>query len=840
MLQLVVSSARGADFHVRTDGDDAHSGAGNSAGLAFRTIGRCAGLAQGGDRCLIQPGAYFETGVVQANGGALLAAGVNSCSCARGGRTLACTAAISAQVVPGTFVRCAGGRGFAWSRVAAASGSLVTLEEPYRGPTLTAAALDVASFVEILGQGAGPEDVTITELRPRPPTVTWQAAPGRTCLWRYSKASAVDPNWKMPTGFREEAADAAWNLFVEQKNGRDPYYRLWASGQAPPGSGGDCPCQVGDLPGQVQTVPGSWGDDGAFVWLQTRGCVHPDVAGVRAGRHGNGGEHGGSFIAQQPFTVVDNLAVNVGGFDYPGKGSLAYGFVAGASNARYSRLRQEGGRFGFAPPAGSVDTLYEHVRALSGSQCDLTTGHSGLALYDIEVRGGFPQGLSCEGMSGAGPDDPIVFDRVYVHRSFVALDGVAACNGGGTWDCAAHAFKPCLTGENQDSRLFAGGGVSIGDGVNDVAVDHILVRNSVVELVSDGWGIFHGAGGQDVWFVNNTFGVTHQLEEGAKALVGAVGGNGDWGAKLYNNLFVLGRSSGGAIRYLGAKGNLVSDYNLFMASGRSGNPRIWNQGETLEDVIVAHGQEAHSAVVCQSACAGAHGTYYNDQGETGLADVSVLDGTPSDYTPTEVFRGLDKGDSTRCPAEDFLGHPRADGRCDIGAIERQAPPPGPDAGVLAPDAEQPGLDADLTPSADANTPSGSDAESPTVSDADLSPVQDGGIEAGDATGTGRDASVAGDDDAAEEGFDAEMSARDAGPVLLGDAQTPLAPDASLSPDTADQRPGDAAAGLAISPGCGCAAETGAGPAAGSFFAALALLMSRRQPPERRRPGSRRG
>lgn len=703
------SPAHATDYFVRSDGSDASAGTANSAAGAFRTVGKCASLAKAGDRCLVQPGRYSETGVTQASGGGLVAAAVNTCACTRGSTTVTCTAAVAGQVAPGTFVRCAGGKGFAWSRVAAAGGTAITLAEPYRGASVARGALDVARFVEIVGQGASPRDVVLTEFRARDPLVAWEKVAGKSCLWRYVKANALDPTWKYPTGFREDVADAAWNLFVEQKNGRDLYYRLWATGQAPAGSGGDCPCQAGAVPEQVETVPGSWGDDGTHVYLQTRACVAPDAAKVLAGRHGTGGEQGATLVSQQPYTIVENLSVDVAGFDSAVRTSLAYGFVLGASNARYSRLHQEGGRFQLFPPQDSVDTLFEHVRTLEGSQCQLSTGHSGLRLYDVEIRGGSPDGFSCDTIRGASADDPIVFERMYVHRTFAALSGVAACDGGTTWDCAAHAFKPCLVCEEQDPRLFAGRGASVADVATDNGTDHVVVRNSVVEVATDGWGLFHGGGGQDVWFVNNTFGVNHRLDDGLKAMVGTAGANGNWGARLYNNLFVLGKAPAGGVRYLGARGTIVSDYNLFMPFAQDGSARVWNEGETLAYVVATYGQEAHSALVCKSGCADAQGTYFNDDGESGLVDPSVLDGTPTDYTPKAGFRGLDQGTNAVCPEEDFLGRPRNDGACDIGAIERPSAAQPPDAGAeQAPDVGAESLpDAAVAASPDAGADAGS-------------------------------------------------------------------------------------------------------------------------------------
>jgi len=364
-------------------------------------------------------------------------------------------------------------------------------------------------------------------------------------------------------------------------------------------------------------------------------------------------------------------------------------------------------------------------------------------------------GLSCGAISGAGADDPIVFDRAYVHRTFPALAGDAACEqayGATTWDCSNARFAACPDCENQDPRLWAGRAVSIGDAVNDNAANHIVVRNSIVELASDGWGIFHGSAGDDVWFVNDTFGLAHKTDDGLKALVGSAGANGSWGAKLYNNLFVLGSATAGGVRYEGTRGALVSDYNLFMPFEATGATQVWNAGETLDSVIASYGQEAHSVLVCSAGCTGTNGTYFTDSGASGLVHASLLDGAPADYTPTASYRGIDRGDNAHCPGEDFLGKPRSDGKCDIGAIEYQAPPPGLDAGAPGPDAAMP-LDAaiaqaDAAPAASSDAGQASDGAVVVMEDVGLTPGLDAApisdaqsLRAVDAQGNAGDASA---------------------------------------------------------------------------------------------------
>ena len=78
--------------------------------------------------------------------------------------------------------------------------------------------------------------------------------------------------------------------------------------------------------------------------------------------------------------------------------------------------------------------------------------------------------------------------------------------------------------------------------------------------------------------------------------------------------------------------------------------------------------------VCNSGCSAANALTYND-GLTSrqyFVKPSVSDGTISDYTPVAgKSRAINAGLQSQCPTEDFLGNPRSDGQCDIGAVEYQ-------------------------------------------------------------------------------------------------------------------------------------------------------------------------
>jgi hypothetical protein len=104
--------------------------------------------------------------------------------------------------------------------------------------------------------------------------------------------------------------------------------------------------------------------------------------------------------------------------------------------------------------------------------------------------------------------------------------------------------------------------------------------------------------------------------------------------------------------------------------------RVWESGETLSYVITNFNQERNSIQVCSQGCQGASpGTHFDASGSFRLKDVTVTDGTPTDYTPLSNFWGVNKGTNTYCPSQDFLGRPRTDGQCDIGAIEYGSAPP---------------------------------------------------------------------------------------------------------------------------------------------------------------------
>ncbi len=653
------------DYYVRTDGSDANPGTGNTPSAAWRTVGKCFREAGPGDRCLVQPGRYYEWNIEQVNGGRLVtdAADVDgdgnadTCTCEKGSTTVTCSATVS-RVHAGQFIRCAGsGPHFAWTEVVAVSGTTLELAEPYRGQTSRDDRLQVADFVQFLGQGDSPADVRITSWKDQPASVEWHEADGVSCVWWYDTAQVSDDAWGSPHGFREKD-DAHWNLFSDNPNGSDTYVYLEPGG---------CPCAESTVERQVAHVPGSWGRSGTRIYLRPRSCRSPAGLPMQASPTSS---YRSIIRAEKPYTVLDGFLANIGGEDTASATAMVQGFTVGASHSRYSNLRVETGRFYFSVQAGEEEILFEHIDALGGARVgalrDDDPGYSGLRFYDVEIRGGHPNQFSTDRMGGRSESDRVIIERMYMHRAFNHYWN-SACGQFDLWSCTDDDWAP--------GRKYHGEhGFYNGSAARDRLIDHLLIQNSIIEITLDGFAVFNGKGGTDVIFRNNTFGFSGEEGNAEMAIFGNNVG-GSWGAKLYNNVFVCdGPSCRGSIRYYGNANGIVSDYNAFLYYNYSGGgPRIWGDGETLDVVIDRYGQEKHSFVVCKAGCAGT-GTYYND-GKSGLVDVRADDGDPTDYTPLADFRGIDRGLQDQCPAEDFFGNPRSDGKCDIGAIEYGASVP---------------------------------------------------------------------------------------------------------------------------------------------------------------------
>lgn len=720
LLWCAVLPASAADYFVRTDGSDTATGTTNAAGGAFRTLGRCASVAKAGDRCLIQPGLYREKNASQATAGSLKTNNLRSdCSCTNGSATITCGGAVTG-VAAGEFVQCDSGFGFSWTEVLSVSGSSITLVEGYRGATSTtsgADTLDVARFVQFIGQGSTPRDTLVSTWYDEPGDVNWTLESGTSCVYSYTKSATSDTNWKSPQGVRDYNAN--WDLNRLNHNGKDAY--LYLEGSATGDNDGNgavqsCPC--GDGVSQVTAInelPGSWGQDGSKIYVHTRhtcnggvyagvsclgdadcpgstcgGCKDPDTVDMEITTSTKGGTL--IFTANRDYTVVKNMAFDAGNkyFGGPGKADT-YAVRFGANHSLYSNIVTEGGVFNIFPQISGVvttDTRYEHLDLLDGTICTTAAGaYSGLAFYDVEIRGNYGNLISCDELRGTSDQDRVVMDRMFLHRNFTDYIGSrsgGSCNGNATtWSCSNRYWDTSQNIQYRGNHM-----MYMGSTAADKNMDHVILRNSVGEIATDGFSIFSGANAQDVWFVNNTFGTTGRRPHRLKAKFGTMGGNSG-GARSYNNLFFY--EYGQAISEgpidgesgVARSSEVQSDYNVFYQLGIDANPgrsnplsiRVWEDGETLSSVISNYGQETHSVLVCGSKCAGATPGTHIDAGTTHrLTDTWFDDGDGTDYTPTSGNWAIDAGINAYCPKEDFYGHPRNDGKCDIGAIEVQGGP----------------------------------------------------------------------------------------------------------------------------------------------------------------------
>ena len=716
---LAFTPAWATDYYVRTDGNDSNLGTTNTAGGAFRTLGKCSTTLVAGDRCLIQPGTYRERGVVQSNAGSLKTNNLRSdCTCTNGSTTIACGGPVTG-VLAGEFVQCDSGFGFSWTEVQSVSGSSITLVEGYRGATSTtsgADTLDAARFIQFIGQGSTPRDAMITTWYDEPVDVGWTLEGGTSCVYSYAKSGTADTNWQAPQGIRDNNPN--WDLNRLNHNGKDAYLYLEGSTTGDnDGNGAVQTCPCGNTVSQVTAIedmPGSWGQDATKVYAHTRHtCVGGAYAGVSClGNSDCPGSTCGAcsdpdsldmevtssvrgvtliFTSNKDYTVVKNLAFDAGNrpFGGPGK-SDTYAVRFGGNNSLYTNVTTDGGVFNIYPQIGgsvTSDTRYEHLDILDSTICNTVAGgYSGLAFYDVEVRGNYGNLLSCDEFRGASDQDRIILDRLFLHRNFTDYIGSrsgGSCNGNSvTWNCSTKYWDTSTTGiQYRGNHLMYMGSTAI-----DRNMDHILVQNSVGEIATDGFGVFNGNNTQDVWFVNNTFGTTGNRPHRLKAKFGITASTSG-GAKSYNNLFLYEYPTAISEGPIDGEAGVAratevqSDYNLFYNLGIDANPgqstplsmRVWESGETLSSVITTYGQELHSTLLCGSKCAGATpGTHVNAGTTHRLTDISVSDGDGTDYTPTTGNWGINTGTNLYCPREDFYGNPRNDGQCDIGAVEVQS------------------------------------------------------------------------------------------------------------------------------------------------------------------------
>ena len=674
---LAATPALATDYYVRTDGNDANAGTGNTAALAWASPAKCAATTvKAGDRCLIQPGTYsIAAGITQTNGGALKTDNVMSgCSCTAKSTTISCGAAVTG-VSAGDWVRCDGtGPYFNWTRVAAVSGTTITLDEGYRGTTSSGGTtLDAARFVEVRGDGPV-GSVTITRTKPKPGGVSWTQSSSRPEVWSYAKSQAGgDGFWSAPKGMRQ--TNGYWDKWYANRSGRDAYVKV---------SVGACPCSgEASCEAHVSRIAGSFCDDGTRVWVQTFDGSSPDSTGVVAS---NAGFYSvGWTMNDRDYFAFRNIYLDVAGESNGYNTDSTFAFLSGGSNHLLSDVTSAGAacRFDFSKSRAMMQI--EHVDCLEKTTAVPAGGisQSGLRFYDVEMRGGYSNGFSMDSIKGTSPTDRVVFDRIYMHRVFTWYR-TSECAGDPVYSCASESFAEPQTGAH---------GAYIGTSVQDNGLNYLLLQNSVIEVTGDGWAFFNGAGG-DIVARNNTFGVSHSTSANWRQEVFEFGiGGAAAGLRHFNNAYYVDADTGAnfngsVITYGNSWANVTTDYNLYLHP-YNGSTNMATSDQTFkgsgsgpdysfDSINTTYGQEKHGRFVCYASCSSAASSLeFNDGADSRnyFVKPSVSDGTVSNYTPTSKNRGVNAGLNSECPSEDFYGNPRSDGACDIGAVELQGGAP---------------------------------------------------------------------------------------------------------------------------------------------------------------------
>ena len=590
--------------------------------------------------------------------------------------------------------------------------------------------LALANFIEIKGTGPARSSALITSWVDKPSDVAFTLEAGSSCVYSYLKGSTTNATWGAPQGFRDK--NTTWDTWRLNSNGRDAYIGLQNSScPCSPGSGAigqldelpgtwvDGVCASGINSGKTcladSECTASVCSRSKALLHTRRVCTGGTMAGYSCLANADclGGGTCGScqdpasltmqaamsgylFTSNQDYTIVDNLTFERGGYMRPDEAKIDQQAARlGGNHSRYSNLDILTGELGIVPQTGfsgaaTSATLYRDIRALDSTWCtmDATKAWSGLKFYNIEIRGNVGNLMQCNGVRGISTTDRVIFDRIYAHRNFTGIvTNTTGCGAGNAaeWDCSTHYWA--ASGERQYRGNHGIYNLS-SDVISGQYADHIMFRNSIVDETSDGVQFGGGGNATDIWFINNTFGayenanISHRLQALFGCASGAgCGANSGGAAKLYNNLFYQKQSgyfSGPWVgRYAQTDPTLVvSDYNYFLEPNLNSTPaedRVWSlssPSETLSYVRSTYSQETHSILGCGSNCASrGWGTgYYDLAGVSGLTDVTVRDGTPTNYTPLTGFKGIDAGNVTYGTYEDFYGNVRS-GAPDIGAVE---------------------------------------------------------------------------------------------------------------------------------------------------------------------------
>jgi hypothetical protein len=468
-----------------------------------------------------------------------------------------------------------------------------------------------------------------------------------------------------------EQAVASWDLDGSDgptgKNGLDSYYKY------PNGAG--CPCARSSVRASVADMPGSFGVDGGRVYAQTYSCVDPDTLTMQAS---SASTSRGVFEFEGDNLIVENVTVESASDEDPeaGNAGKALWIGYGAKNRLKVKDVRCHGRCGVLGFTTYVDMLWENVVSTSSFALGGGNGWSGVRFVNLDVRGGHGNGISADDLNGASIQDPIVFDRLKLHRTFSDANN-SLCGFSTTWDCSA------VPGRQTGDPFWGSHGMYLGTaGSPNRNLSNLLIQNSVLEITYDGLGLFSGGTDGNVKVRNCTIGVGDE-----RILTGSSSDPGN-SLQIFNTVFLRADGDDNGGRALSLYSSPVGDpptsnYNAFYVNRANGVnvPREmpwWTDSSgtttfySMEQVLSRFGQDANSLVVCDTGCSSSAVRAINRPNPwSDFADTSVMDGDGTDYTPRSGSPLINSGWNLECPETDFFGNPRNDGACDIGAVENQ-------------------------------------------------------------------------------------------------------------------------------------------------------------------------
>lgn len=711
-------------YYVRPAGDDTQCdgsvdvdySAGVAPACAFATPQGCADAINGAQTCLIAPGTYYtDDGFTDTAAGLSGAQEIEAtCTCTRGSTTIECDSITQPggyTISAGEYVRCAEDRLAGWTRVESVDygTDTITLVEGYRGFSSDSQdwvwAAEMTSFV---GTGASPDDVVLTSREAQPAGLEWTLESGSSCVYSYSldDPAAAGTKWaryddnsdgtydRYPFSFHSSEA------FDEQctygSNGCDTDGYWWVDDPT------DCVCgDGGSFVGNMEPSPGTAAVDldAGKAYMHTYNCEDPDTLSLVADDKRDSGSPTLGITAGNSF--ISNMTI-AAGKSFMGGGSgpqdplvVALSVVEGGSlyfeaNHVVDDVTLLSGRLNMR--VGTSNELEFNATGVSSSRLyhgiNAPVGEARrFSVYDTLIRHA-QWDSSAEGspnvtFQGNGAYDyEIYFGRVHfakVHTRYADSE----CGAVQTFDC--DTTPPDWVG-NQFWR--SGHQVFVSSSAWNLEVSGWMIENSIFEHGSEsGVALFGNASSSRNLVRNNIFGPAPNPNLRGSTWLEIGSAVSGMSIEAYNNIALCdfdditeGTMCGqGWLKPYpdGNTGNVTSDYNLFVYTGRgngfTGSPRVWGPGEDLETVI-AQGDEANSIMVCSSGCSGTNGTYFNDGYRAhGYLELSLEDGDKMNYgldgSGLGANRGVDAGLNSQCPDEDFNGNPRTDGACDIGAFE---------------------------------------------------------------------------------------------------------------------------------------------------------------------------